>query len=248
MSLPSFYSNYIPLTASTHELVSNQTPWHLSLIVHQVSREQHRLELEQRELCQGIRASQEQDLLECALERSLSIARGIASRESAEDIELRTAIQESLVTQEHAQVDAVREESELEQALKKSNVTSASNISTTDLSPPPYKPPTSLAPPPPPVLDGCDGHDSAVRDLEESIARANGFDGATTSTAAAMRSARIPSNHDLPRTESLKACYAAQHHFVLTQLTRASIFEADSESGDEDHAASSPSRSTSRFV
>lgn len=48
----------------------------------QVSREQHRLELEQRTISQGIRASQELSLLQVAMERSLSSAEVAAADDS----------------------------------------------------------------------------------------------------------------------------------------------------------------------
>ena len=139
--------------------------------------------------------------------------------------------------------------------------------------PPPYMPPPSLArpassslPPPPTLTEVAPppmavGRANSVRDLEDQIARTNGYEAAVT-TAAAVRSSRQPSTSHatpLPRSDSIKACYAAQTHFVLTQLTRESLFEPDSDSdsdsdaegegeGEGDAAEMTVTRTVSKFV
>ena len=64
--------------------VEDEAAW--QLLLEQVSSEQHRLELEQRHLTSGIRASQEAGLLEMALERSLSLAQEEATRPRIHDV------------------------------------------------------------------------------------------------------------------------------------------------------------------
>ena len=114
------------------------------------------------------------------------------------------------------------------------------------------------------------------------MAIANGYDGATTATAAAQREAATaamrarhpstaptvgpaapagfgavpgvaPVQQPLPRSDSIKAVYAAQHNFILTQLTRPSLAIGDDSSDSDDttfdhDGGGQLSRSVSRFV
>ena len=276
-----------------------EDPEALQTLLQQVSKEQHRLESERRNLSQGIRASQEHDLLDLAVQRSLSEAQCNLSTESEEDVMLRKAIEASkLQAQEDEAVAKAREASALEQALhvsQQSVATLAPSAADDRPSPPPssfppppantpppympppYMPPPSLTrpvttslPPPPTLADivspsNEDSRErqpsSAVRELEDAIARNRGHDGAIQTTAAAARVQRQPSrtrpmstaSEPLQRSDSIQACYAAQTHFVLTQLTRQSLFEADESSSDDDEDKDDAggeigSRTVSKFV
>ena len=97
----------------------------LSLLLEQVSAEQHRLEAEKRSLSKGIRASQEDAILELAMQRSLSLARKVATADSTEDSMLSDAISQSL--EDHAREEAVAEaEHRAVETAKRSSVAAAS--------------------------------------------------------------------------------------------------------------------------
>ena len=97
----------------------------LSLLLEHVSAEQHRLEAEKRSLSKGIRASQEDAILELAMQRSLSLARKVATADSTEDSMLSDAISQSL--EDHAREEAVAEaEHRAVETAKRSSVAAAS--------------------------------------------------------------------------------------------------------------------------
>ena len=244
----------------------------LQLLLEQVSSEQHRLELEQRHLTSGIRASQEAGLLEMALERSLSLAQEEATRHSAEEREVEAAIKQSIDQQSEADVTLASEYSALqEEVVKKAQISAEKSLIDAAI-----KESTEMAGgggggggggAAVDVSDSSNtngrGHSDSeearrqslstwnpVRALEEGFSSTEGVPNVETAAAARSRSGSQLSATSQPlyRSDSIKRVYEAQHHFVLAQLTAPGVeaFLADDFSDDDEDQPLS--RSASKFV
>jgi hypothetical protein len=234
----------------------------------QVSAEQHRLEMERRSLHLGIRASQEECILEVALQRSLSLAHENATRRSAEESDVAAAIEHSIDALADAETSIAAEASALEQSVTQT----AQRLAEQSLLDAAMRESTEMAHDDARRAAALDVSDAgaptcgalganAVRALEEGFSATEGLPPVETAAArrrstssAAELSARSrqasAAGEVQYRSDSIKRVYEAQHHFVLAQLTAPGIdaFLADDFSDDDDDEPATLGRSTSKFV
>jgi len=238
----------------------------LQLLLEQVSAEQHRLELEKRRLSQGIRASQEASLLEVAMERSLSLAHQVVTRDSSEEADLQAAIDQSIAQQEEESSVRVTAASALDHAVN-STAVDAADRALLDAAILESQEMYASSTGPPVYVGDSEGNGyggliggNAVRALEENIARSEGMRAVETAAAARSRTATgaasVSSAAGSAAAQQARSdVYEAQHRFVLAQLTAPGVeafladdWSDDEDEGDADNLHMGLSRTASKFV